>query len=200
MDTNQLIVGLIQALAWPLVTLAIVLLLRKPIIVLLQNIEKMRWQGVELEFGKRLVNAEKDAKELKLPSAEKAKLPSFKQDMSLYERMKAIAEISPEAAVINSWKEVEIAAMQVAKSRRYPTYGSRTVQKVIEDLIDDGLLDKGALGLYDNLRVLRNSAAHRSDYSITVSEAIRYIELSLSLANRLQEIANSESTVKAKKR
>jgi hypothetical protein len=200
MDSNQLVVGLVQALAWPVITLLIVLLLRRPFIELLKNVEKMKWQGVEFEFGKQLVNAEKGAKELSLPSAEKVKLPAFKQETSLYERMKAIAEISPAAAVADSWKAVEFATLQVANAHGYDFPERTAGYKIIEKLVVDGVIDKGTMSLYRDLRELRNSAAHHSDFSITVSEALRYIDLSLSLANRLQEIANLEKPPKSKRK
>jgi len=198
MDSNQLIVGLVQALAWPIITFFIVLLLRKPFIELLKNVEKMKWQGVEFEFGQKLVNAEKGAKELSLPSAEKVKLPSFKQDMSLYEKMKSIAEISPAAAVADSWKAVEFATMQVAEARGYDISGNVAGYKIIDKLVADNILDTGTLSLYKDLRGMRNSAAHHSDFSITTSEAIRYVDLSLSFANKLLELAKSEKTSKKK--
>lgn len=199
MDSNQLVVGLVQALAWPIITFFIVLLLRKPFIELIKNVEKMKWQGVEFEFGQKLVNAEKGAKELSLPSAEKVKLPSFKQDMSLYEKMKSIAEISPAAAVADSWKAVEFATMQVAEARGYNFSGNIVGYKIIDKLVADNILDIGTLSLYKDLRGMRNSAAHHSDFSVTTSEAIRYVDLSLSLANKLLELAKSEKTSKNKK-
>jgi hypothetical protein len=200
MDSNQLIVGLVQALAWPLIAFFIVLLLRKPFIELFKNVEKLKWQGVEFEFGQKLVNAEKDARGLSLPPAEKVKLPAFKQDMSLYEKMKSIAEISPAAAVADSWKAVEFATMEAAKVHGYDISGRIVGYKIVEKLAVDGLLDEGTLGLYRDLRSMRNSAAHHSDFSITVSEALRYIDLSLSLANKLQGLANSERIIKGKKK
>lgn len=200
MDANQLTVGLVQALAWPIITFFIVLLLRKPFIELLKNIEKMKWQGVEFEFGKQLVNAEKGAKELSLPPAEKAKPPTFKQDMSFYEQMKAIAEISPAAAIADSWRAVEFAIMEVANSHDYDVSNRTPAYKIVQKMIGDEILDQGIISLYQDLRNLRNSAAHHSDFSITVNDALRYIALSLSLANRLQEIANSKKTSKGKKK
>ena len=200
MDSNQLVVGLVQALAWPLITFFIVLLLRKPFIDLLKNVEKMKWQGIEFEFGKQLVNAEKGAKGLSLPSAEKAKLPAFRQEMSLYEQMKAIAEISPAAAIADSWKAVEFAIMEIARSHGYDVSNRIPAYKIVEKLVNDEILDQGVISLYRDLRNLRNSAAHHSDFSISVSDALRYIDLSLSLANRLQEIANLKKTSKSKKK
>ncbi|MEI2651841.1 MAG: hypothetical protein V9G12_06760 [Microthrixaceae bacterium] len=199
MDTNEFITRLVEALAWPIATLLIALLLRKPIISLLKNLEKIKWQGTELEFGKQLVNAEKGAREVNLPSAEKVKLPAFKPDMSLYERMKSIAEISPAAAVADTWKAVEFATMEVAKAQSYDVSGNIAGYKIVEKLVADGILDQGTLSLYRDLRGLRNSAAHHSDFSISVNEALRYIDLSLSLANRLQEIANLKKPTKSKR-
>ncbi len=198
MDSNQLIVGLVQALAWPIITFFIVLLLRKPFIELLKNVEKMKWQGVEFEFGQKLVNAEKGAKGLSLPSAEKVELPSFKQDMSLYEKMKSIAEISPAAAIADSWKAVEFATMQLADARGYDVSGKIAGYKIVDKLAADNILDIGTLSLYKELRSMRNSAAHHSDILITTSEAIRYVDLSLSLVNKLLVLAESKKTGKNK--
>jgi len=200
MDTNEFIARLVEALAWPIVTLLVALLLRKPVISLLKNLEKIKWQGAELEFGKQLVNAEKGARELSLPSAEKVKLPAFKQEISLYERMKAIAEISPAAAIADSWKAVEFATMEAAKAQGYDFSGNIAGYKIVERLVADELLDQGTLSLYRDLRGLRNKAAHHSDFLISVNEALRYIDLSLSLANRLQEIVNLEKPSKSKKK
>lgn len=200
MDNNEFIARLVEALAWPIVTLLIAIIVRKPVISLLKNIEKIKWQGTELEFRNQLINAERGARELSLPPAEEVKLPTFKQEMSLYEKLKAVAEISPAAAVTDAWKAVHFAAMELAKVKGQNVVGSRTGPRVIEDSIAEGLLDIGALGLYEDLRVLRNIVMHRSDFSITVSDALRYIDLALGLANRFQEITNSEKSTKGKKK
>lgn len=200
MDSNQLVVGLAQALAWPLITFFIVLLLRKPFVELLKNIEKMKWQGVEFEFGRQLVNAEKGAKKLSLPSAKSVELPAFKQKSSLYEQMKAIAEISPAAAITDSWKAVEFAILEVAKAQNYDVAGHTPAYKIVEKLVGDQIVDQDTFLLYRDLRNLRNNAVHHSDFLISVDDALRYIDLSLSLANRLQEIANLKKSSKNKKK
>ncbi len=119
---------------------------------------------------------------MSLPSAEKVKLPAFKQETSLYERMKAIAEISPAAAVADSWKAVEFATMQAAKTQGYLVSGNYVGHKIIERLVTDGILGQGTLSLYRDLRNLRNSTSHHSDFSIYCKRCIEYIDLSLSLA------------------
>ncbi len=190
MSINEFIARLVEALAWPVITFLIVLIVRKPVLNLLRNVGKMKWQGVEFEFNKDLDNAEKDAKKIDLPPASEVKIPLSLPPNSFYEQTMALARIAPRAAVTEAWRAVEIATADAANAHGYGVRGSIAGVNVIHQLIADGKLDKTTVTLYEKLRRLRGQSAHVPDFQIETGEAIRYVELALGLANRLQNLAS----------
>jgi hypothetical protein len=190
MSTNELIARLVEALAWPVSAFIIVLFMRKPIINLLRNVGKMKWQGVEFEFNKDLENAEKDAKQINLPPANDMKNPLSLPPNSYYEQTMALATIAPRAAVTEAWRAIEIATAEAAKAHGYEVRGSIAGINVIHHFISDGKLDQATEILYERLRRLRGQSAHAPDFQIGSDEAIRYVDLALGLANRLQNLAD----------
>jgi hypothetical protein len=85
---------------------------------------------------------------------------------------------------------VEIATAEAAKAHSYEVRGAIAGMNIIHQLIAEGKLDKATITLYEKLRRLRGQSAHVPDFQIETEEAIRYVDLALGLANRLQNLAS----------
>src|SRR5437762_1734588 len=104
MDWLQFIAGFIFHLSWPNTVGVLIFVLRKPILELIPALSKLRLKEFELEFRDRLADAQTS---VALLANEKAK-----EDVVLLKPVsyyRDLARISPRAALMEVWMEVEAA-------------------------------------------------------------------------------------------
>ncbi len=181
MDWLTFITEIIKALAWPLTVLLILLLLRQPIAELIPLLRKLKWKELELEFEEKLVELKSDAAEALPPPAEGAPedSPCFRRGPN---RLVQLAEQSPRAAIIEAWIAVERAAAN-AISRRLPEGDiSWNDTQMGQMLASHEILDSQQLRIYNDLRQLRNQAAHHEDFRIDAERAADYVRIADGLA------------------
>jgi uncharacterized protein YutE (UPF0331/DUF86 family) len=88
-----------------------------------------------------------------------------------------LADISPRAAILEAWIELEGAAA-VALRRRGASVSRQELQqpsRLADALITSGLLKPSQASLLSELRRLRNAAAHASDPKITAETAREFV-------------------------
>ena len=83
-------------LAWPLVTIVIVLLFRKSLINLTKRISKIETSSGKIELYNEFVKINEELKDIEL------------NDKSWIKEMEKIAEINPRAAIIEAWTTIEL--------------------------------------------------------------------------------------------
>ena len=168
----EFIAEMTKALAWPASAIVLMIVMRKPLVELLPKLAKLKWKDLELDFSKRV----SDAEEL-LPAA----LPN--PSATVEGPLIALAETSPRAAVLESWLRVERAVVEVAKQRGLPIPKSEA--RVVNDIIRSGALDGWQMGVLKDLRGLRNSAVHVAEFEPSKESAIGYVRLALELEQSL---------------
>lgn len=181
MDWLTFFSNVINSLAWPITVIIIVLILRQPLSNLLQLIQHLRFQGLEVEFGQKMQALALEAQKL-LPPV-KGSLGSEKQ---LLEQKVELARVSPRAVVLESWLQLEQAAVDAIhrhgiELKSIELHSPLMLGKTLEEA---GILDGSTPAIYHQLRNLRNAAAHASDFSFSADSALEYAEL----AARLTEI------------
>jgi len=87
---------------------------------------------------------------------------------------------------------VEQAVLYAAERLSMTEYERRTNFKLMRELPRRGVLPENTLKLYDQLRELRNEAAHASDFAISASEAERYSEIAIELAEMIHSRVDAE--------
>lgn len=89
MSPGEFVIELLDKLAWPTGIIVLVLLLRKEMAGLLQNLRSLKYKDLTLEFGQKLEGAKE--------AAEKAGLPSIFSEMTQekMEYYKELVEIFP---------------------------------------------------------------------------------------------------------
>ena len=117
MDWLSFIASLAKSLAWPIAVLLLVLLLRRQVgpalARLLDRATRLKAPGgIEFEFGRELGKAREKSEALEIETARSAApQPSFaKPAISPTEpddRYIALAKLSPEAAILDAFKQVE---------------------------------------------------------------------------------------------
>ena len=123
-----------------------------------------------------------------------AQLPPTPTTRALPTRASAVlvklAEMSPRAAIIEAWRQVEeelIAAAQ-RKGLELPPRQVILPVYVLRLMHEKGLVDSEKLSIINELRMLRNSAAHAPDFALSKESALEYAEVAARLAEFLRSL------------
>jgi len=101
-----------------------------------------------------------------------------------------LASVSPRAAVLEAWRQVEDVLIRVAQRCKVQLLDrqSQSATLVLRALQKEGIVDPGKVGIFQDLRVLRNSAAHAPDFALTAESAIQYAEMASRLVEYLESL------------
>lgn len=181
MNWMEFIVGLLDALAWPLVVIFCIVSLKKPITMLIPLAKKLKFHDLELEFGEKLKAVSKKAE---------GAFPELRTDKRT--TLLASVENLPNSAVIEAWDIVDDAAERLILSRKSNVdLHIPTRYKVIENiLVTENFIETKKGKLFSELRQLRNKVAHAENFQVGKAEARQYIELCFKLTDYLKELTN----------
>ena len=202
MDWLTFIVELTKALAWPLTIVAIITLLRRPILQLIPDIRKFKFGDLEIDIGKELREVEKQA-ETALPELKevtrtvsvvveavgkaegKAEVIGQAGIIDTNDRARRLAELSPAAAVVDSWLELETALRKGASANDIAVNEGSNPVKLMKALMNLEKVDRQTYEIFDKLRGIRNRAVHARSMDLTASQALEYREITKRLAAKL---------------
>jgi hypothetical protein len=167
----QSAIQLISVLAWPATVLVLAIVFRGSVRDLVKRLSAITVGGVRGELREGLDKVEGEIRSLPGPKRDGA-------DLSALDRLLRIAEISPRAAVLEAWRDVEVGTKHVTEAYGLadPKRSAIAGSKAIHDLVSRGLLPRNVQSVYQQLRRLRSRAAHAPDSVVTPEEAVRYIE------------------------
>jgi hypothetical protein len=189
MDWLTFIAKIVEALAWPGVFLAVLLVIRKELPAIARSLRKLKFKGVELEFGEAAKAVASGAKEAVPPSRPHARIAGQPKD-ELASRLASIAELAPRAAILEAWLQVEAAAVDVIRKRTAASLSSLPGPMRLRDsLVRAEVLNSKQVEVFENLRVLRNEAVHYPDAQFTKESVANYIDAALAMAAYLESIA-----------
>jgi hypothetical protein len=181
MNWLQFISTTIAALAWPLVTVALFVLLRPHVGPLFKRLVELKLPGgAEAKFKEHLAASTEEAEEVVLGAGQAE--PRAAPDRAFLE----LAKNFPAAAILQSWKEVEAILQQIRE--RLPGMQSRhKFDSVVRRLVEQKLIDTSTERFYQSLRQARNTAVHASDtVSISQGEVLEYRDRIETLSNLLR--------------
>jgi Domain of unknown function (DUF4145) len=182
MNTLTFIAEIIKALAWPVLIVFLVLLLRKPIRELVPLFTRFKYKDIELEFKQGMAVARAEIQE-ELPSRKNALASGAKMAGALVR----LAEASPSAAIMKAWEKVEIAARLTAhRGGLFSPADVTNTTRVIRALEEGRVIDPRKVDLLHDLRGLRNLAAHSPDFALSTSDALDYIQWAQSMVDYLE--------------
>jgi len=184
MDWLQFISSVVGALAWPLVAIFLLSLVRKRLGPLMERLIELKLPGgTEAKFKEHLAASSEEAEEVALGTPARAEHRAA-PDRAFLE----LAKNSPSAAILQSWKDVEALLQQIRE--RLPGMQSRhRFESVVRRLVDQKLIDGSAERLYQNLRQARNTAVHTNDAAnISQGEVLEYRDRVGALSNLLQGV------------
>lgn len=190
MDILTFLSNVIGALAWPASLLVVVTILRRPIAELIPGLRRLKYKDLEVDFGKELQKIEavldtiEDAKQNdKLPiEVQSEALPKTRAEL-----LERITELSPNAAILESWRNVERTLDFYFSSRgiERPPSG----RTILGHLDYDPNFPPQLVSAYQELRMLRNRAAHDQE-NLTEAHAREFSALADRLTSALIQAAN----------
>jgi hypothetical protein len=163
-DWLTFISEIVSSIAWPLVAVVVVFLIRPAILKLLPGLNRVKGFGIEADFGRELEQVRELSDESSTVSP-----PVTKTGISRGGEVLALAELSPRSAVLESWRELEAVV-----SERVPSRDGEQRVSAARALVDSGLLDETSTQIFMMLRGLRNRAAHEPVFEIRAEEAVEY--------------------------
>ncbi|QOV93139.1 hypothetical protein [Novosphingobium sp. ES2-1] len=168
--------SVLAALAWPVSALVIALIFRRPLLALLARLDELSWGDKSARFAQRLDRLESEAS----PAPPGPEGPEIALTGD-HARFLKLLDLSPGAAVLDSWAGVEDALQSLAIEHALATpdvsEAGRTLQK-------RGVLPARTVGMIEDMRALRNAAAH--DQAISVSDALRFRNLAKGVLNEIR--------------
>ena len=180
MDALTFTAEAIKALSWPTAVVLVALMVRKPVIELLPFLRRLKYKEIELEFSKELAQLKSDVKASEPTTNQVSVAPAPSASNN---RLLNIASISTSAAILEAWSELESASVAVASSfwAQTPSDAIKNYSRLGEYLLQCKVIDEKQLVIFNQLRALRNKAAHAVDLNLSEEAARTYIELATSL-------------------
>ncbi|MBC3926942.1 hypothetical protein [Undibacterium sp. CY21W] len=190
MDILTFIIKIVEAAAWPITTISLVLLLKKEIGALIPFLKKFKAGPLEAEF-------EREVQEIRFETNQKIPLPKETTLLSpKLRKLHQLASVNPRSAIIEAWREVIFAAENLLqRSGAFnANNGVMLPYEVKQTLEKAGLLNVEQLTLFNDLRKLRNQASHMPNFEPTSESTLGYIDLAVRLASILNETGEGHST------
>jgi Domain of unknown function (DUF4145) len=183
MDGYGLIASLVQSVAWPSAIVFGVWMFRRRLTELLPML-RVRHKDWEASF--RLDKAEQEAARLPAPISAPETRPTA-EEKSGFEQ---IADISPQAAILERRREIEEAVYNFARNHEVEiTKGS--LLAAIRILRSKELIDADTSALLDDLRTVGNAALHSDDNTtFTKDDALRFGALADRVVGRLELLSS----------
>lgn len=183
MDWKRFVASLVSSLAWPVVAVAFLYLLRDQLPDLVKRLKGVSVGSAKAEFVQALEQAKRQAQVLETPDVSK-EFPEAPTDKYL-----RLANEHPEAAVMDCFREVERRLIDIRARLQLPPI--MNLSGIVAELVNRGLLDAEAQRLFESLRQARNAAAHADrDHRVTPGEAVDFTYQTWVLTSLLDKILN----------
>jgi hypothetical protein len=186
MDWLQFSASIIGSLAWPLVVIVLLLLLRTRIGGLADRLQEISLPaGANAKFEKALGEAKERSQQVD-PAVREAQLQ--RPLAEAHDPFVQLANHFPEAAIMQCFRELEkklgemVGLLDLPTNRRDPT-------SVIEELRFEGYIDHNTQSLFEELRLARNIAAHATGPNrVSPGAALEFRAQTLTLFDVLEKV------------
>ncbi|HDR2843218.1 TPA: DUF4145 domain-containing protein [Enterobacter sichuanensis] len=174
-------VDLVSVLVWPVVTVWFIKKYGDDVKSLILRVSRIKMGTAEAEFSANLEVVEAmaiDAPTVNIPGVAHDEDTEFSRRLSILQR---IADVSPRAAIMESWLLIEEAAGKSGFVQG-ATVPRINLPLFLDWLVRDKKINKKTASLVEKMRHLRNEAAHLKDFELTRDEAERYLKIATQLS------------------
>jgi hypothetical protein len=214
MSVLEFIAAMTGSIAWPLAAFGIAFIFRNQIRALLQRIKEVGFGGATASFVPELLDeAEKTAEALPPPESNSTDItddasdttPAQPESLTDHDadsavayiahaptrqddQFKALLSISPSAAVLDTWNEIDRQLGNIAHRQGIVPLKSYGIE-VASQLHRAGIVPSSVIPLLLELRQIRNEAAHGK--LVTTADAWRFYSLARRVLNVLEPISDA---------
>lgn len=183
MDWKTFFVEMTKALAWPTAIAFGIFYFKGEISKLLPRLKRVKHKETELEFAERV---EELVKEAAATGEQLSAQPPEGRFSTDYDTLMRLADMSPRSAVMEAFRIAEAASVR-ALTKAYPDLREKGAMPPFQllKLLRGKVLDEHSYRQFNELRMLRNKAAHDVDFSLHGMPIAAYVDIALSLANSL---------------
>lgn len=183
MDWLTFGVELTKAVAWPVTTVIVTVLFRRPLAELIPFLKSLKYKDLEVEFSRGVEEVKQEAL-VAIPQAAEMTDSGNKTNNSLAQ----LANVSPRSAVLEAWRAVESEAIAcINRNNLAPESMSlKGHSRIGHVLLHADVMNQDQFKVFHKLRELRNLAAHADDFTLGVEDAIDYTGSASRLADHLR--------------
>ena len=177
----EYLVSIINSIAWPITVFGLVFLLRKPLKGLISLIDSFKYKGLEVSFREQLSEARLDAEESGIKSV------ALEGER---ENILKLAETSPSTVIVDSWKEIELAARErvQALASEGNNFSESRKNRPLDYLELTGSLVPSTARAVREMKWLRNKATHTATLNISQESVVEYVTLAKAIARQISSI------------
>lgn len=180
MDWLQFISALVSATAWPIAVVAVICLLKGPILGLIPKIRSFKYGELHVDLSEQLKSLQEELPTNAAEADAKPDAPTANVSIPIQ-----LAAVSTRAAIIVAWLEVEKTLNEVLEREGLET-GPRPIRKKIDELRALGIIDVQTYQVFMRASNIRNEAMHMLDREITFDDAMAMVDICKRLVNRLK--------------
>tara|TARA_R110002073_G_scaffold264557_1_gene427609 strand:+ start:1330 stop:1890 length:561 start_codon:yes stop_codon:yes gene_type:complete len=181
MDYLQFFASIIESIVWPITVVVGILLLRRNIETIVPYIQRIKVKDFELDL--------KEAKqELPLEVTFEPAPDLLSKTKDQFSDLYQLAELSPRAAILESWLQVESALSKLALAKLDDQGAMLAIPplRLNEYLKRKSVISNEQYRFVNRLRELRNKSVHLLDMNISLDEASDYIDLARSVTTQFE--------------
>lgn len=187
----EFIASVVDSLAWPILILVLAIIFRKSFSELLGKLKKVDWGNRVAEFEQELSKIEQEVDELSGES--ELFLEEVPELVEVVSHSEDLADNYPPLAVIQSWIAIEKELRSVAERIGFLESERISIGSILRQFRKRDIFPPSTLSLIDEMRVMRNKAAHGDLNEITREQALRFYEVANEIRRyiRSMDIDNS---------
>jgi hypothetical protein len=156
LDTLTFVAEIFKAAIWPIIVIAAIIFLRKPLCELLPHLRHFKYKDIEFVFDSVVrVIAEETVRSAPEDSGISMRLMGGRT----YEKAKR----DPTGVVQESWSKMEHTIRELAATHGTADLEHRLIAEIAEELMRRGIIKAEDYSLFNSLRSVRSIAAHYPD-------------------------------------
>ncbi len=180
MDWKQFFASLVGSLAWPVVVVSLLILLRRQLAGMAERLEELTLPGgAKASFDRHLHAAQTQSEKIIVPQVAATESPFVSDEAQLANKF-------PEAAVSEAFRHLEV-LIQLIKLHMPMLPVRATSLSIVQTLLDLQKINENEYELYKSLREARNSAVHART-RLTPGEAFEFQQRADIMATVLKRV------------
>jgi len=180
--------SMVGSCAWPVAAVVILLVLRQPLLGLIDNVSLslLKVGKIEMEFGSGVRAAERSADAAELPGPDTDRPEAEELSFAL-----GMVEVEPRSAVLSTWLQLESALHRCVREVAPEKYTRDTPVSALaftRYLLKRQILSPEVAETIAQMRRLRNLAVHSVDFAPSTEAVLEYMLIAERVINYITSV------------